>query len=487
MKMALSPFTRSMLHDYEAFLRSTIRMGEEMQWVKNWEKTGRQVYLAMIRDSRQLPTLFPGSEALEKITPSQAVKLLFVMCMGHEGSWSPALEQWYEETLENWGLEEEKRFVDSYDLCAMLSENPEQVRVHVIQFLEEIPEELKSVFAHPRLEGWVCIAGAAREYRKISDYESPSTGLAVFGQGEKRLLVMIHKKKEMENWRLFPVAELPFLSGREIQVHADMSNPYFYLKMPVSGGGWESISLCPMLQENNKALCQIQRYTGTHAGTGEGFQIWHGEFWRYQKDASPRKSNLPGTVLGFMDFIGERALPKTLEECQAFLSSPIPEGYEMIQGVHLRQSTSSHSKDLGLFHRGTIVEVLEQLPGSAAPWYHVKIGHLEGYMSGDYVGNQINGIDAQVQYQPPLSVGQCVKITSLRENTHLLAGAVMQLEKGERMHILADQGNYWYVAVPQGEPGQFMDVNSAYGFVHKNDVILAGTSLQLDWLQESNK
>ena len=31
------------------------------------------------------------------------------------------------------------------------------------------------------------------------------------------------------------------------------------------------------------------------------------------------------------------------------------------------------------------VEVLEELPGDPYPWYHVRIGRTEGYMSGIYV------------------------------------------------------------------------------------------------------
>lgn len=471
-----------MLHEYEAFRRAVLRAGEEMQWVKNWEKTGRSVYLAFIQDSPQRPTLFPGLSDLEKITPAQAVKLLFVMCMGHDGSWSPALDQWYQETLEKWGLEEESGFVSSYDLCAPLSEKPEQVRVHVSHFLAEIPEALQEAFAHPRLEGWQCLGGALREYMKVSDYESPSIGLAMFGQGEKRLLVMLHKKNEGAKWRLFPVAQLPFLSGRPIRVRADMMNPYFYLEMPTEEGGWESIAICPMLQENNKALCQIQRYTGTNSEKGEGFQVWHEEFWQYKNDGAPQKSALPGTLLGFLDFIGDGSLPKTLEECLAFSKAPIPPGYEMIQGVHLRQQPSSHSGDLGMFQRGAIVEVLEKLPGSAAPWYHVKIGPLEGYMSGNYVGNQIQGTDAQVQYQPPLSVGQCKKDAVLWADTRLFSPKAAELKAGARMHILARRGDYWYVSVPEGPVGQYMDVNGTYGFVHEKDLLLAGSALQLDWM-----
>ena len=156
----------------------------------------------------------------------------------------------------------------------------------------------------------------------------------------------------------------------------------------------------------------------------------------------------------------------------------------MIEGVHLRQKTSSHSADLGTFYGGTIVKLLGQEAGDPFPWYRVGMGGLEGYMAGNYVGDaaEMGGMRLQDLYLLP--VAETLKKTSLRQNTNLLAEKTADLPLGERMHILGERGDYWYAAVPEGEPGPFMDVNSQYGFIHKNDVRIAGTCLQLDWMQK---
>jgi hypothetical protein len=50
------------------------------------------------------------------------------------------------------------------------------------------------------------------------------------------------------------------------------------------------------------------------------------------------------------------------------------------------------------------------------------------------------------------------------------------------MHVLSDQGEWLYVAVPRGALGWLMDVEGRFGYVKKEDVDMAATEIQLDWM-----
>jgi uncharacterized protein YgiM (DUF1202 family) len=136
-----------------------------------------------------------------------------------------------------------------------------------------------------------------------------------------------------------------------------------------------------------------------------------------------------------------------------------------------------------MYEPGTLVQVLETLPGSEYPWYHVRAGLAEGYMSGNYVtyGDSANIADT-VSISTPLHVAKTKKACALRKGTGWLDGTVMDLNAGTKMHVIAVVGDWLHVVVPQGEPGWMMDVNGTDGYVKASDVLQAGTSLQLDWM-----
>lgn len=175
-------------------------------------------------------------------------------------------------------------------------------------------------------------------------------------------------------------------------------------------------------------------------------------------------------------------LPTAFEECLAY-DLPLPEGYRAVGGEHLRGKTSSHSRDLGGFYTGTLVKMADILPGDPYPWYQVEIGFLKGYMASNYADLTYRPGGRRPQDCTPLPVAEATKKTPLRWGAGLLDRKIIDVEKGTRMHILAQLGNYYYVSIPRsGNPGRLMDVEGQYGYIHKNDAQIAGAALQLDWL-----
>lgn len=476
-----SPFTRSDISQWEYFLRTSLREMEGM--IGEWETWGRESFLTYLWSSGQLPNIFPVQQMLSEISPAQGVDILFYAAMGPQGKWTPALWQWRSSVLAAWQLEEAEEAKNfSVAMAAPHSADPEAFLCRVLQFEGDIPAQYASIFAHPMLEGWQFLSGALWEYEGERAAAAGNRGMALFGQGEKRLVIQLHQDHPDHSWQLFPAGEIPFLAGKEISVNPRIDKYSFFLDISLSETESESIALSCLYHGGGKGYCNILSYTRVNRETGEGVQIADDRMVLYGNGRAPESIILPGEILGYLNFLGDRSLPATEEECLAFDALFLPEGYAMIQGVHLRQKTSSHSADLGSFYGGAIVEILGTEKGEPFPWKRVRIGDLEGYIAANYVGDIAGMSGARLQDLYLLPVAKATKETALRESSHLLAGKKAELLLGTKMHVLGERGDWYYVCIPREEPGQFMDMDGTCGFILKKDVITAGTALQLDWM-----
>ena len=194
-------------------------------------------------------------------------------------------------------------------------------------------------------------------------------------------------------------------------------------------------------------------------------------------------ATIDGALFANMEAIPSFAdMPNSMAAWQALPQRLTPEGYAMLSGVRLREKTSTRSRILGDFLPGTLIKDLGREQGDPFPWLKGSIGRLNGYVSTHYI-NPPEGQDGQSHvWTRPLPVAGTVKDISLKIGTGLFDGKVQDLPKGSRMHVLTDEGDWLYVCVPQGELGWLMDVDGTYGYVHKNDVVIAATAIQLDWI-----
>jgi hypothetical protein len=230
--------------------------------------------------------------------------------------------------------------------------------------------------------------------------------------------------------------------------------------------------------------------TGTTPIDNEGGGMQAGVYWyrmiTYQPDSPAKEEIAPAISPDYLDFIDVSQFPKNAQECRqaAAKSFTLPEGYAITSGVHLRAKASSHSTDLGMYEPGTLVQVLETLPGSEFPWYHVRAGLAEGYMSSNYVtlGSSANVSDA-ISISKPLRVAKANKACALKKGTNWLDGSVMDLNAGTKMHVIAELGGWMHVVIPQGDIGWMMDINGTDGYVKASDITQAATSIQLDWME----
>ncbi|MDD3214616.1 MAG: SH3 domain-containing protein, partial [Eubacteriales bacterium] len=322
-------------------------------------------------------------------------------------------------------------------------------------------------------------------------------GLLIFERDGTRILVMVDRPYHIDSWTAVPVGEKAILQNRDVYIEYESQRNAFAIIYPVSDVESESFGVRLRYNyEMETTLCQLVDYQHTNTDTGEGIVIdgeggeleasqdWY-HVTVYKTGEEPKTEVDAALIPPYLDYIDAEAFPKTAEECRAAVGYTVPEGYGVLCGVHLRAKTSSHSANLGLYHEGTLVQVLGEEPGNPYHWYHVRIGSQEGYMSGIYVnypGSEC-AMHPLSQYLP-LPVAKAKKDIALKKGTGWFDGTVATLEAGTQMHVLGTRGDWLHVMVPQEEkPGWLMDINGTDGYVKAGDVVQAATSLQLDWLE----
>lgn len=147
-------------------------------------------------------------------------------------------------------------------------------------------------------------------------------------------------------------------------------------------------------------------------------------------------------------------------------------GLAMLSGVNLREKPTTSSKSLGMYNAGTLVHVLGEQPGLHAPWYHVQVGHVEGYVSGVYLHYpQTSGFDIAL-WSGPLPIVRADDPLVLRQSPNMQSQAITEFPAATRMHVLTETNGWYHVIAPEGALPWNMDVNGTSGYVLKESVTL---------------
>lgn len=493
---ASTPFVTVPLYDAypgESSVRQGLYVARENGWFTRWDdESVRSGMAAWLKQWGITPTpALADGMANGSLTAAQALSEYFLSCYGPESDWPAALSEWYQQEL------------DSYDFSPEpVSEAFSGVRTYAIgdtqvtEFSGETPQELSASLAHPRLSGWTLQSGAC-----IKQKSGAASGLAIFGRGEERMLCSLWLEAGAESWTVLPVGDGALLSGREVTVRYGGSHA-FELCYPISEKESERFSVTPELlyASGDIALryCRLNSYVYENDATGAFMQIdaetesgsslyqWFRMNSRAYEGGSYTMTRTPVLLPLYLDFWDIDAFPRTEAAFHEAQGDALPEGYGVIAGVRLRRETSTHSEILGDYFSGVPVMVLEELPGDPDPWYRVRIGSVEGYMSSRYVdfpGSPCTMYPLQSNVTLP-PVAACAQDTALKAGTGWFDRTVQELPSGTRLRVLAEQGDWLHVAVADGPMGWLALTDGlADGYVRAADVLIAATEAQLDWLE----
>ena len=474
----------------ENSVRQGLYAARENGWFTRWDEAARAEMAEWLAQWGVTPT--PAlAEGLSSgaLTPAQALNEYFLSCYGPESAWPQALTEWRDEELDSYGFVSEPVSQPSEGVRTYPLED-----VQVTEFSGETPPELASALSNPNLSGWTPGSGA---YVVRQGHES--TGLTVFERGEERMLCSLWHGAD--GWFFLPVGDKALLPGREVTVRYGGGGA-FELRYPISDAESEVFSVTPIAlaasENHTLRYCRLNGYVYENADTGAFFQIdsktgdagvschWYRMTSRASAGQAATVSYTPVLLPLFLDFWDISAFPRTEAAFYEAEGDVLPDGLGVVTGVRLRRETSTRSDILGDYFSGVTVEVLEELPGDPYPWYHVRIGRTEGYMSGIYVaypGSVCSMEPLQNESSLPPMATATVD-TALKAGTGWFDKTLADLPAGTRLHVLAEQGDWLHVTVADGPMGWLALTDGLEdGYVKAADVRMAATEAQLDWME----
>ena len=348
----------------------------------------------------------------------------------------------------------------------------------------EYPDELKAAFSDPHLTGWTCHSGALSfDESREKPGKGTGKGLAAFEKDGKRQLVQLVFQDGQ--WTVYPLGTNALYPTGDYRVTFDTQQNAFAVQYLLSDDETAAFYLsCGQIKRDDVILSctTINSYERVNRKTGEA--IWIGVnrsgMPTWQKELTP--DGMPYPVANFPSYLGVTPItefPTTLEAARQSVFPGMPEGYVYSVEVNLRTQRSSRSTSHGVLNAGTLLPVLERLPGDPSEWIRTKVGFLEGFVVDTYVH------DGQTQSAnlSALPTVEAQKDIPLKKGTGLFDGTVQTLPAGTKMHVIIENGDWLYVDVPQGEIQFLMDVGGTFGYVRASDVTFLSIIPGLDWAE----
>ncbi len=356
-------------------------------------------------------------------------------------------------------------------------------------FEEDIPPELRKALDENGFSGQPASRGAMLQSVSAEDQSIPWTlALVALETGEGPVLVSVEQFQESA-WILEPLGAKVLLPGRAFTLTLS----------DVGGSGYSDLG---------------QRFSIVYAspeGGAESYGLWKGWGpWYVQSYASVDERGKGYAIVNRYPFYGFRLIDLPLQgntEASPFCPAYVPlwlshmnaitdfptsfeealrvseESWKRFDGtdlamaygqVNLRETASTASKSLGQYGSGTLVHVLGQEAGKDAPWYHVRVGNVEGWMSGVYVKFPKAEDFAEALWHTPLTTAMANGPCTLMASPEANAAALTTLAPDAEMHVMGVTADGWlHVMVPPGPIGWEMDVDGLSGYVRAGDVSLS--------------
>ena len=466
----------------ENAVRDLLRNIRDNRWIASWTEENKAALLdACLEENVRISTDLYLSESA-----AQALQAFFESCYGPTAGWTDALFELRDSVFEEYGLTVDETPFHVYGVRRISRRNIYQsdlTRTYTL-FEGEYPDELKAAFSDPHLSGWACFGGALSfDESREKPGEGSGFGLAAFEKGEKRQLVQLASRDGQ--WTAYPLGTNALYPTGDYRVTYDLQHNAFTVQYRLNDDETATffLSLGRIGREGIPLnYTSIDSYERINRKTGEAVWISLGNSGMptWQKELTP--DGMPYPVANFPCYLGVTPItefPTTLEAARQSVFPGMPEGYVYSVGVNLRTQRSSRSATHGVLKAGTLLPVLERLPGDPSEWIRTKVGFLEGFVTATYV-HEGQSRSAQLNVLP---VAEAQEEIPLKKGTGLFDGTVQTLPAGTKMHVIIENDDWLYVDVPQGEIEFLMDVDGAFGYVRKADVTFLSIIPGLDWAE----
>ena len=455
----------------------------EKGWISEWSEENKAALLdACLENNVRISTEMYLAE-----TAAQGLQGFFESCYGPTAGWTDALWELRDSVFAEYGLTPEEipfHMPGVRSFSRRRDHQKEVLRTYTLFDGGTYPDELKEAFSDSHLAGWACHSGALM-YDEMEEKSGKGTGkgLAAFEKDGKRQLTQLSCLDGQ--WIIHPLGTNALYPAGDYRVTFDAQQNSFIVQYRLSDDETAAFYLSPdqsKREHSTLSYTTIENYERVNQKTGEAIWITltRSGMPTWQKELTP--DDLPYPVANFPCYLGIVPItefPDTLQAARQSVYPGIPEGFVYSVGVNLRTQRSSRSATHGVLNAGTLLPVLERLPGDPSEWIRTKAGFLEGFVVDTYVH------DGQTQsgHLSALPVVEAQKEIPLKKGTGLFDGTVQTLPAGTKMHVIIENDDWLYVDVPQGEIGFLMDVEGNFGYVRKTDVTFLPAIPGLDWAE----
>ena len=308
----------------------------------------------------------------------------------------------------------------------------------------------------------VCGASIERErYDERGASAEVSTAFLIIERNDQRSLTGLNWVIGTSNVHVESYGSLGLDLSKAVSMEAviDGSSPInrrFALRME-DGAAWEFVS-------TEQSSWRIYRYTGPDGFvcTLNSGKLRAGEHYYYLPHS--------GWLGNWPDL---SRFPKSAEEASNFMGQ-CWEGVNdrsLAWGANLREKPTGSSRSLGKY-RIALAEVLEEKPGKNQPWYHVRIGNAEGWMSGPYV---VDPIDQEgFAFNGSLGIPWAETKTECSLHASMdTADVLLALPSQTFMQVLSQTEDGWLHVLVTDQPQDFsLSAPGTYGYVHADCVVL---------------
>ncbi len=205
--------------------------------------------------------------------------------------------------------------------------------------------------------------------------------------------------------------------------------------------------------------------------------------WRTARDGEAAESGAYDAVLPRrLAAWTAGAYPKSEAELQAFMAAHAPaleadEAY--ICGVNLRERATGDSRSWGRYTAR--VRILSREPGKQAPWFHVQVGNLDGWVSGMYLVTP-NGEETDRLCAAAAHVHDAARARTQTGLYDRPGGAQTgTVPEGTLVHVLAEADGWLHVILPRAELTWETDWDGTYGFVKAQDMAVGVCKADAVW------
>lgn len=174
-------------------------------------------------------------------------------------------------------------------------------------------------------------------------------------------------------------------------------------------------------------------------------------------------------------------VPKDLSQVQRYAQThqPVLGEHQAYISCNLRERPTGKSRSFGVY--SARVDVLGSQMGTREPWYHVRVGDTEGWVTASYL---IDGSRHDIRFYsmgamtlPPARADQEVELRKTQGGetfARLMPGAVM--------HVIARNEGWLHVVIPKdGVITPKANWDGVYGYVREDEVVLGDTLADLRW------